>query len=153
VFDASINQLKRLLLHRMNHPTTICGTQFSVAIITVSTAILDNDADPEWHFYFLVCMRYCEELYVSYPVYKEIMQGFLALAMQKSKISSLEAMQISTRLKEKGKRHTIPRDSNLDFTIDFNTAITQPDHASAGVLAQQFMELMLLDEYLEEEYT
>ena len=118
----------------------------------ISTDMVGGVADPDWRFYFLLCMRYCQELYIRYPVYRDIMQGFLALAIQNSKISSLEAMKFSTRFMRKGKHHNVLRGVGGDFTIDFGTAITKPDHASASVLAQQFKELTLLDEYIETEY-
>ena len=118
----------------------------------ISTDMVGGVADPDWRFYFSLCMRYCQELHIRYPVYKNIMQGFLAMAIQNSKISSLEAMSISTRLKKKSRHHNALRDIGGLFTIDFNTALIKPDHASARVLAKRFHELTLLDEYIEEEY-
>jgi hypothetical protein len=126
---------------------------YSLAILTISGAAINEENDSTSHFYFLLCARYCEELYIRYPVYKDILEGFLALAIDSAAISATEAMTISTELRVKASHHDMRGEAAGSFTIDFKSALEDRQTANAQFLAQKFVELTLFEQFIQEEPT
>ncbi|KAI9170621.1 pantothenate transporter liz1 [Paramyrothecium foliicola] len=152
VFHASIAQLKRILLLRLRQPAyKIYCSMYSLAILTVSSAVINEQADPASRFYFLLCARHCEELYIRYPVYKDILEGFLALAIGSSVISTTEAMTILNALRAYASHHEPKGETAGSFTIDFKSALEDRQTASAQALAQKFNDLTIFEQFVEEE--
>jgi hypothetical protein len=126
---------------------------YSLAILTISSAVINEQADSTSHFYFLLCARYCEELYIRYPVYKVILEGFLALAIDSGAISATEAMTISNKLRANASHQEMKGGITGSFTIDFKSALKDQKTASAQALAQKFHDLTIFEQLIEERET
>lgn len=148
-----MNQLKRLLLScLLDHPRTLCSTLPDAAILHLVGAVLTNRDDPDWRFYFALSIRIYQDLYVCFPIYKHIVQGFLAMAMENDAITVSEARNIIEQFEEKGKHHKTSERVVGSFTIDFDLALTKPDDAKAHTLALKFHELSIFDQFTSGEF-
>jgi hypothetical protein len=114
--------------------------------------MLAETADPEWHFYFMLCMESYQHLYVCFPVYLDVMQGLLTMAMKNALLSSSEASELMGKIKTRGTHHEAAEEASGSFTIDFGLALTDPDDAKAHNLALRFNELAMFDEIINEDY-
>ncbi|KAI4158631.1 MAG: hypothetical protein LQ342_007283 [Letrouitia transgressa] len=108
--------------------------------------------DPDWRFYFALSIRIYQDLYVCFPIYKHIVQGFLAMAMENDAITVSEARNIIEQFEEKGKHHKTSERVVGSFTIDFDLALTKPDDAKAHTLALKFHELSIFDQFTSGEF-
>ena len=100
----------------------------------------------------MLSMQMYQDLYVCFPVYENVMQGFLAMAMRSGAISGLEARGLIESLRERGTHHKASEQAVGSFTIDFNLAMTDPDKAKVHILALQFDELAIFDQFTSGEY-
>ncbi|KAI9152237.1 Notoamide biosynthesis transcriptional activator notL' [Paramyrothecium foliicola] len=152
-FTASMNQMKRLILrYRLDHAHAICSTHANFGLLQVSNAKPTVLHDSDWRFYFSLCLNYYQDLYVRYPVYKDVLQGFLAKAMDEEMLSSREASAFMNSMRKIGAHHEALHQATALFTIDFNMAMTEPDKAQANALARKFDELAIFYEVTEGDY-
>lgn len=125
----------------------------NAGLLAILSALISNESDaPEWWFYFMLCMRIYKELYVCFPIYKDITQGFLAMGLRNGVISSSEARELMEDLMKAGQHHKTVDQVTRSFTIDFDLALTDPDEAKAHNLAMKFDELALFDEVTSGDY-
>ncbi|KAI1841232.1 hypothetical protein JX266_012544 [Neoarthrinium moseri] len=149
VFDASVNQLKQLLLvYHVKYPEARRTCFFNTALVYVSNAILKNPGDPNWRLYFEICIRCWQDLYVCYPIYDGIMQAFLTMALKDELISIGEARPYMDQLRVRGLHHGTTRQVISSFMADLDLALTKPDEAHIHHLASQFDEIMSFDEFI-----
>jgi hypothetical protein len=150
VFDASLNQLKQLiLLCRLQHPRTM-NTMFpNAALLQVSNTMVRDRTDPQWKDYLMLCLQSYQDLYVCFPVFEDVMQGILAMAIQNEALSSAEAREVMGKLKERGSHHETSEGVVGSFTIDFDLFMTKPDKADVHNVAQRFEEFAIFDELID----
>ena len=92
IFAASIRQLKDLMLiYTTRQPSATYNLFWHPAGMYVANAVLKDTTDPEWRFYFLLCFRAYQNLYLCFLAVEGIMQGFLAIAVASGSIDSAEA--------------------------------------------------------------
>ncbi|KAF9775291.1 hypothetical protein IL306_006615 [Fusarium sp. DS 682] len=76
IFAASLNQLKRLaLLYRTQQMPNSYMPYINISLIHIANTICKETNDPTSKFYFLLCIRYWQHLYIGYPVFGEIAQA------------------------------------------------------------------------------
>ncbi|KIW04772.1 uncharacterized protein PV09_03962 [Verruconis gallopava] len=142
VFWASVEQLKFLILiARLKHPHSINPVLTSAGHAHICSVVLANRSEPDWKFYFLLCVAYYREMYTRHHVFELLIQGVLALAMVNEAITVSEARKIMEGIKIKGRHHQTKEQPSAFFKIDFDQASQNSDDRKVDTLARKFEEL------------
>ncbi|KAH7173245.1 uncharacterized protein B0J16DRAFT_310981 [Fusarium flagelliforme] len=153
VSSASINQLKHTISdYYFLYPQELHTVIFNAGVVQLADASLKDQDDVNWRLYFFLCVRCWQELYVSYPIFSDILHAYLSMALRNGMLTTREAETISSELKRRGSHHTDARKSTTNFLADFDLALSQPEEAAAHALAQRFGELGLFVELTEGDY-
>ncbi|KAK8034192.1 hypothetical protein PG993_009187 [Apiospora rasikravindrae] len=169
IFDASMNQLKRLLyIYVSQLQSNLYSPILSCGMIHLNSALMkaappppptktprenesndSNDADAdEWRFYFRLSLSYLQELYKRYPMWIDVIKATLAMAVDGGNLTSAEALQIIADVtRQSGQHHLISAQVFNSCIVDFDLAITDPDRARVHELALKFDQLALFDEF------
>lgn len=149
IFNASLNQLRRLvLIYRSTQTAATHHVCWTTGIVYVAHAMLARrETDREWKFYFLACIYALQDLYVSFRLFSAIVQGLLTMAVRDGGITGLEARSIRKLLQEKGKHHTTDDAVKGSFMIDMDLAIRNKiEEAKVEKLAEKFEEVVIFDD-------
>ncbi|KAI1009715.1 hypothetical protein LB504_002987 [Fusarium proliferatum] len=151
VYHASIRQMKRLLLsYRFEFSLEASSVLWQTCVIYVANATIrdvENDRD-EMLFFLHLCLAGLKELFLSYRVFGSIAKGILGMAFRENVLSHQEFCRYLCRLKTIGKRYKVKGDDDDDddnglrgvmaeWMVDLNLALTDPEHAQGGKLAEQ----------------
>jgi hypothetical protein len=146
VYDASINQLKKLL-----HVYYVSGVDAKTHLwlnagqITLCVALLEDLSDPLWRHYFLLCMRYWRNFYYLYPIFHGEVKAFLSMAMEKNAITAREAQHLRGFVEKNGEHHETPVEP---FTsILFDPSGSDIRDVQLRTMASKFEDLVLFDNY------
>ncbi|EWG35978.1 hypothetical protein FVEG_00157 [Fusarium verticillioides 7600] len=146
IFSASLNQLKRLaLLYRTQQMPNSYMPYINISLIHIANTICRETDDPTAKFYFLLCIRYWQHLYVGYPIFGGIAQAFLTMAINNGLITNREAKRLMAEVKAQGGHHDEGISTSL--IVDFDLAMTNRDEADVQAVAQKFEEVALFDEF------
>nr|XP_036575264.1 Nitrogen assimilation transcription factor nit-4-like protein 1 [Colletotrichum truncatum]KAF6781808.1 Nitrogen assimilation transcription factor nit-4-like protein 1 [Colletotrichum truncatum] len=155
-FHASVNQLKRLVIKfRCNYESSTYTLLWQTALIYVANAVLHDTDNPEWRFYFLVCIYGYEGLRKSYRVAEIVSQGLLTMTVRDGDISSSEARQLLNEIKEVEGSHA-SGDVRATFMVDLDLAMVDPEAARVENLAERFEDIALFRDFTtveDEEHT
>lgn len=147
IFSASLNQLKRLaLLYRTQQMPNSYMPYINISLIHIANTICRETNDPTAKFYFLLCIRYWQHLYVGYPIFGGIAQAFLTMAINNGLITNREAKKLMAEVKGQGGHHGEGISTSL--IVDFDLAMTNRDEADVQAVAQKFEEVALFDEFV-----
>lgn len=153
VSSASINQLKHTISdYYFFYPQELHTVLFNAGLVQLADASLKDQDDVNWRLYFFLCVRCWQELYVSYPIFSDILHAYLSMALRNGMLTTREAKTISSELKRRGSHHTDARKSTTNFLADFDLALSQPEEAAAHALAERFDELALFVELTKGDY-
>lgn len=155
VFTASLNHLKRLVyLLQTQYKSTTWSIILNPALMQISDATLSpwSHDEASRRSYFLLCIRAYLDLYVSYPIFWDLVKGFLARAMKNGIMSNTAAKRVMTELMCRGTHHKTPDRATSSIIIDYDLAMTDPEAARTKAIAEQFDELALFDELTTGEY-
>lgn len=162
---ASTNQLKRLLLECRQRRHRVLTSLCTAAFIRVSNAMLRDGArsrtvrgkmssslyvDPEWRFYFLLCVANCRDMLLCFNLAAPILRGLLAMAMQKGVMSPAEAQAAMAMLEAEASRHAAKmlRDDFGEVLLDFDSGATRPAESSqTGQVSTRYDELVAFNEF------
>lgn len=168
IVRASTNQLKRLLLDfRLQKHRKPPNSFIMIGLLHVSNAMLSDavtfrkevveagynrlaiqDYDPEWHFYFILCITICWDLIPSYPIFESVARGLLAMALRDGTMSTGEANRMVAAKNARQHRNTAVRRSAFGvFSLDLGLAAISPEDAQVKVMAERFEEITVLNEF------
>ncbi|GKU22283.1 unnamed protein product [Fusarium langsethiae] len=170
VLRASINQLQRLILiSRLYHPHAHALSVISSAVVHVSNTIIrdaalqkqtirpdftitdqgSTDDNPNWHFYFLMCLAACQDLGACFPVFEPVGKGLLAMALRDGSMSASEANRLKRTLE--GRRAKVEKKEETfgSFVLDFDLEATKQGGGQVKDLAAQFEEFSMHSEFTE----
>ncbi|RYC91286.1 hypothetical protein BFJ63_vAg5874 [Fusarium oxysporum f. sp. narcissi] len=120
LYAASMNQLKELVFcFYAKYPQSAYTTFFNAAPPTLSLAMLEDLQGPSWRHYFYLCVRCWQDLYFSYPMFRDVAKAFLSMAMQKDAIAAGEAQNLLRGVDQTGEHHTTPEEAFTSFIFDF----------------------------------
>ena len=159
IYDASVNQLKRLLLVYWKHfPAASYSYLWHTALLYLSNAMLreatmsppktQRGDKSEWRFYLSLCLARYVALYASYRVTATIARGLLSMAMRDSVLNVSEVSAINRRLEEVGRNYPMAEDPKASFILDLDLAVTDPGAAQVDTLAEKFEEMSLFNEFI-----
>lgn len=121
---------------------------FNLGLFTLSVALLENLEDPSWRLCFLLCIRCWKDLYFCYPIFRDIAQAFLSMAMEKGAMTSGEAQKVLEGLGEYGRHHTAPP-ADTTTTFIFDPTAEEPEASRVHTMALRFDEMVLFDQVTE----
>ncbi|CAG7561152.1 unnamed protein product [Fusarium equiseti] len=150
IFAASLNQMKRLvLLYRTQKMPNSYMPYINISLIHIANTICkEGPHDITSKFYFLLCIRYWQHLYVGYPIFSHVIQAFLTMAINNGLMSNREAKTLMADVLAGGKHHELAHEGiQTNFIVDFDLAMTNPDEAGVQAVAQKFEEVALFDEF------
>ena len=112
----------------------------------VNEVLLEPD-DPEWRFYFLLCIYGYESLRRSYRFAEVMSQCLLTMALRSGKISGDEARHLLLQLRERG-LSAPSTELRATFMGDLDLAMTNPAEATVESMAHQFEDLALFQDFI-----
>jgi hypothetical protein len=117
-----------------------------IALLQVANAVLNDPSDPEWQFYFLLCIRGYQKLFPAYRFAEPLSLGLLTMALRNGIMSSSEAKMLREEFHAVGKHHEQLKRLQSRWTVDLNLAITNSKAAQADTMADRFEELAMFNE-------
>jgi hypothetical protein len=146
VYDASINQLKKLLyVYYVSGVDAKTHLWLNAGQITLCVALLEDLSDPLWRHYFLLCLRYWRNFYYLYPIFHGEVKAFLSMAMEKDAITAREAQHLRIFVEKNGEHHETPVEP---FTsILFDPSGPEIRDVQLRTMASKFEDLVLFDNY------
>ncbi|KAH7028885.1 uncharacterized protein B0I36DRAFT_324718 [Microdochium trichocladiopsis] len=171
---ASTNQLKHILvdcrLHRHRALASLC----TAAFIRVSNAMLRDAGrghimharqmssesgggapvrapavDPEWRFYFLLCLANCQDMLICFTLAAPLMRGLLANAMQQGVMSAAEAKTIVVNLEARATSHAAEAlwEDFGEVLLDLNHTAVRPMESQTSKISGKFEELVAFQDF------
>ncbi|KAL7948832.1 hypothetical protein V8C42DRAFT_230442 [Trichoderma barbatum] len=148
VFNASVNQLKRLVLvYRSKHMPESYLAYVNASILHLANAVLKDQVNANSRYYFMLSFRYWQHLYVGYPIFGDIARAFLAMAIQCEMISKAEGKTLMRQLEQHGLHHKVQEMMTSSIIVDYDLALRSRAAAQARSIAQMFDELALASEH------
>jgi hypothetical protein len=144
VYFASINQIKQLVQrYSSNYPQELHTIFLNVALSHIAYASLKYPRDPESRVFFLLCVRYWQDLYVNYTIFSDILRAYLYMAVQSGMLTLSEGQSLLEEMRARRPQPDITEDSVSSFLVDLDLAMTSPDKAEAQALAERFDDMFL----------
>lgn len=144
MFEASVEQLKGLIITYRSHYKSSCYTiLWHTALLYVANAVLHNADKDGGAFYFLLCLYGYEGLRTSWRMTESVVEGLLSMKMRDGGMSSIEARQILEGVRMQASTPNLPA-IRATFMVDLNLALSNPQRATAEVLASEFENYALL---------
>lgn len=128
------------------HPAATCSILWSAALIVLANAVLKDRLDPEWHFYFLYCVRMFQKLRSCYGIADSTVRGLVAVAVGDSAITNAEACMLIDGLKE-NEPTGLEEHITGSFVVDMDLALTDPVSAHVDVLVSRAQERRAFEEF------
>ena len=148
IYAATINQLKQLTFwYHSQYKEAQFTALFNTGLVMLSNALLNGLTSANWHEFFSLCVRCWQDLYVCYPIFHDIAQGFLTMALKNGLISGPEGENIMGELRRRGRHHNTADEATVTFISDFKLAMTSPGEAKIDVMARKFNELVLSNQF------
>jgi hypothetical protein len=147
VYDASINQLKRLLLmFRISFQTASLSILSQTVLIYVGHAVVQDAQSSEQlerRLYIRLCLAALEDLYGSYRESWSVTRGLLSMALKRGIIAPEEAGRIRQEMTALGQHHSTPDDVDTRSILDLDLATVNTSAAQVSTVAAQFEDLLL----------
>src|SRR3569833_1885438 len=137
----------------------LCAEQRGTVLIVVlsrpaecRSGITTDHSDPDWRLYLLLCIRAWLQLYLTYPIYSDVTQAFLAMAMRNGIVPTSHANEVMACFKQAGKHHERSEQPISTFIIDFSLAPVDPQNARICAIAETFEDMVIFDEFTTGDY-
>ncbi|KAF3059905.1 hypothetical protein GL218_04941 [Daldinia childiae] len=152
---ASVGQLKNLIVeYRSKFVESTCSILWHTGLLYLANAMLKDTSDPDRHLYLMLCLYGYESLSRPFRISEVIVQGLLSMTLKETDMSGSEAQRIVNELKE-GRLHGVREDfehkSRATFMVDLDLALKHPEQARAENLAEEFENLALFRDFLDQE--
>ncbi|KAG6016425.1 hypothetical protein E4U43_003667 [Claviceps pusilla] len=150
IIAASLNHMGYLMFQfQQQYASATWSTYINPPLVQLADAMLNqrfrNAAGRR--LFFLLCVRGWVHLYRSFRVFWELVKGFAARALKERLISSHEARRLLKAVRRQGYYHEVPERALSNIIIDFNLAEENPKLATIKVIAEQFEDLALHEEF------
>ncbi|KAK8013758.1 hypothetical protein PG991_009351 [Apiospora marii] len=152
VYHASVEQLKHLIIgYQAAYESSACTILWHTALAYVANAVLASH-DEDWKMIFLLCIYGYESLARPYRVSEAIGTSLLTMALRDHRISTDEARSLLQQLKKRRPeqlRNVGP--IRATFMGDLQQAMFDPEGAKVESLANNFEDMALFREFLNDE--
>jgi hypothetical protein len=148
VCDASIEQLKRLVvIYRFKHKQSRHSMVWHTALLYLANAMLRKTEQKDWLLYFTLCLYGYESLCKSFRVTDTIGKGLLSMAMRNGSLSSEHARRIMDEFQEGRLWNHLKEEIRATCMVDLDLAMSDPTSATAEVLAGDFDDNAMIQDY------
>ncbi|KAF1975215.1 hypothetical protein BU23DRAFT_458985 [Bimuria novae-zelandiae CBS 107.79] len=156
IFAASVHQLKAIIIeYTSQHPAAAHHLYWHTALLYVFNAVVKDQTNPHWQFYFWLCLDCYSKLYICFPVMEGIVQSLLAIAVKygaMTKTNAVSAMQDRFYRDGAGKRarrrRGEPREGQRGtWMVDLDLAVRDRDAADVHTLIAKFEDMDMFDEF------
>lgn len=120
-----------------------------MALLYTTNAILKHVVEPDWRFYFFLCLFCYSELYNIYIFPKVAIESLFALALDCHAISTKEVRSVLDLVLDRTKSDAFSANEVSAYIADLDLAIQNPAAATTAVLAERLNEITLFDEFME----
>lgn len=145
-----MRRLKRIIIvYRQTYPQARYHIQWHPALLYVAHAVLADSSDPEWQFYFLVCLYGYLDLHAAFRVAALCFRGLLTVALESGKLPAASARHLLQQLAKQGQHHSALNFSNSAIRVDAHTKQRKNRAATVDELALKFEEAARLTEMTE----
>ncbi|KAG5971062.1 hypothetical protein E4U55_001323 [Claviceps digitariae] len=150
IIAASLNHMGHLMFqYQQKIVSATWSTYINQPLVQLADAMLNqrfrNAAGRR--LFFLLCIRAWICMYKSFAISWDIVKGFAARALKERLVSSDEARRLLKALRRQRKEHRVPEQPISSIIIDFNMAEENPKMATIKVIAEQFEDLALHEEF------
>jgi hypothetical protein len=149
VLIMSLDRLKRLVvLFRDRFPANSWSIYFNPALVQLGDAMLSPSFAqvPDRRQYFVTCIRAWLDLYRSYSIFSDVVQGFLSRALKRNLILRDEASSFMQDLLRAGTKHEVPQQAVSTMIIDFSPDTEDLEATRIRAIAAHFDDLCLHDQ-------
>ncbi|KAI2768752.1 hypothetical protein F4815DRAFT_498004 [Daldinia loculata] len=155
VYAASVAQLKNLIVeYRSNFVESTCSILWHTGLLYLANAMLKDTSDPDRRLYLMLCLYGYESLSRPFRISEVIVQGLLSMTLKETDMTGSEAQRIVDELKE-GRLDSLKQDfehkTRATFMVDLDLALKHPEQARAEKLADEFENLALFRDFLDQE--
>lgn len=149
IFASSIKQLKGIILEYKAEHQSANNTIFwaCIGLMPLANAVLKDLANPDWRFFFLLCIRSFQQLFPAFPICEGIVQGLLAMAVQLDAISAQEARLILEEFRQGGDFHAATVHVKRAFVLEYDLAVKDKKLAAVETWVSNFEEIHVLSEF------
>lgn len=145
VHAASVAQLQSMIVYfRSEYPGSVATPFLNTGLFPLSLSLLEDQTDPYWQHYFLLCLRCWKDLYVCYPMFRSVIQAILSVAIQKKAMTSHKAKEFMDTLNIAGRHHLLAGQATTRFSVSVLRADYTESHIDT--MAKKFDELIIVDE-------
>ena len=113
----------------------------------MANAVLRDTADPEWRFYFLLCINGYIKHLPSYAANDSLVKGVLALALRLGALADSEAALLMQELHDKTHAHALAEPRRGGYIVDLNLGLTDRAAADVDFLASKIEEVSVFNEF------
>lgn len=136
-----------LIVYQLHHPESRYHAWWNPAMIYVSHAVLTSSTDPEWRFYFVLCLKAYRTLSIAYPFAAIGYKALLTLAMAEGKLSADQTRKLLKQLFHGKGRENVRHTRNSRVYMDLNKIQDKDDSGNAEALADDFEKLAVVKEF------
>ncbi|KJZ73988.1 hypothetical protein HIM_06656 [Hirsutella minnesotensis 3608] len=149
IFAASLKQLQHLTLtYCLAQPRLTHSPYIGSSLMQALVPMLKEPGSQDWRFYLTVFLRFCEDLYVGHPLYAELAQAALSIAMRHGLMTGAEARDRMTGFWQPRCHHQgSPIQTSIStLVVDFDMALTDVHASRISNVAREFQFLIMFDE-------
>lgn len=153
IFVASLTQLKRMAVvyYQQENPTGYLPW-VATSVLHIANTVIKDATNKSSKYYFMLCFRFLQHLYVGYPVYLNITKALIAIAVVNGVLSKPEAALLIQELEERGRHHVMAREMpTSSIIVDYDVALANRADGQAQIVAEKLRELLISDEQAEAE--
>ncbi|KAF9735825.1 hypothetical protein PMIN06_002189 [Paraphaeosphaeria minitans] len=156
IFASSVHQLKGIIVeYTSQHPSAAHHLYWQTALLYVFNTIVKDQSDPQWPFYFWLCMHCYSKLFICYAAVEDFVQSLLAIAVRYGAISHKDATRVMqegfyqdgkakrVRLRREGQQQT----QRSTYKLDLDLAVRDRDAADVSALIARFEDMDMFEEF------
>lgn len=137
------------------HPSAAHHFYWQTALLYVFNAIVKDRSDPQWRFYFWLCVHCYSKLFICYATIEDFVQSLLAIAVRYGAISRKDVtrvMQEGFYKDGKAKRarsrwEGLQETQRSTYKLDLDLAVRDRDAADVSALMAKFEDMDMFEEF------
>lgn len=142
-------ELKGLLVDYTAYPHFASCLMWHPTLMYIANSVIECPSNPDWRFFFLLCVHCYSALYDSYPFAESAIQSLLRLACELKTISASEMSNIIEttlyRRKQRKKKASVPQ--GTDGRGDLRLEMSAHEAEAAALVTEKFLGLSLFDQF------
>jgi heterodisulfide reductase subunit C len=152
----SLPELKGIIVeYTSQHPSAAHHLYWQTALLYVFNAIVKDQSDPQWRFYFWLCIHCYSKLFLCYLAVEDFVQSLLAIAVKYGAISRKDARSVmqegfykdGKEKRERRRREELVGNRRGTYKLDLDLAVRDRDAADVSALIARFEDMAMFEEF------